>query len=220
MINSVELLAQSQLLPESRSLPYQLLWRQGQLLVSGRPILKQPPFTALHQEQRLVDCLKNSPVRLVRLDASLGESALTQWAHACQQAKKSVYLWLPLRTSLLKPKSLLSHPFIKFLEWLLVLSFTIVLSPLILGLAIAIGLTSPGPVLHRSWSVGQRGKLFQALQFRTFDLDHPTHTTPWGQWLDRTHLSKLPYLFNVIRGDISFMDAYHLSLNEALKLHT
>jgi hypothetical protein len=67
-------------------LPHCILkWRQGQLLVSLGNQDKQPYISAFESEQQVVECLKQSPVRLVRLDLNLGEAVLNRWADACEK---------------------------------------------------------------------------------------------------------------------------------------
>ena len=65
-----------------------LIWRQQQLLVRLFQQIKQPYLPSLEIEQLLVDCLKRSPVRLVRLDLEIGEIGLRLWADACKKANK------------------------------------------------------------------------------------------------------------------------------------
>jgi len=104
----------------------------------------------------------------------------------------------------------------------------IVLSPLLLCIAIAIRLDSPGPVLFRQERVGLGGRVFRVLKFRTMRLGadeekaglaHLNHTrdprlfkipndprvTRVGAWLRRWSLDELPQLWNVLVGDMSLV---------------
>jgi O-antigen biosynthesis protein WbqP len=87
--------------------------------------------------------------------------------------------------------------------------------PLIL-IAIAVRLTSKGPVLHWSSRVGKDNRIFSMPKFRTMRLDTPqvaTHLlrnpkgyeTPIGPFLRKTSLDELPQLFNIFKGDMSFV---------------
>ncbi len=88
----------------------------------------------------------------------------------------------------------------------------------LMGLAaIAIKLTSPGPVLYRQERVGKGGRLFTIMKLRTMKEDAEKDTgavwaskddprvTPVGRILRQTRLDELPQLFNVLRGDMSLI---------------
>jgi lipopolysaccharide/colanic/teichoic acid biosynthesis glycosyltransferase len=90
------------------------------------------------------------------------------------------------------------------------------LSPLLLLVAILIKLDSPGPVFYRAKRVGQYGRLFHLLKFRSMvsqaDRQGPAITsagdsriTRLGAFLRRSKLDELPQLINVIRGEIALV---------------
>jgi len=92
----------------------------------------------------------------------------------------------------------------------------IFLSPVLLALALAVKLTSKGPVLYWSQRVGKNNKLFAMPKFRSMRIDAPqvaTHLlsepsvylTPVGGLLRRTSLDELPQLFSILVGDLSFV---------------
>ncbi len=117
----------------------------------------------------------------------------------------------------------------------------VLLSPILLAIAIAIKLDSPGPVIFVSPRAGRYGKSFAFYKFRSMyaGVDHlaahrefvkdylngnnsnGTHdgngnhifkptvirqgVTPVGRWLRRTSLDELPQLFNILKGDMSFV---------------
>jgi len=92
----------------------------------------------------------------------------------------------------------------------------IVLSPLMLVIALWIRFDSSGPVLFRQKRVGQYGKLFEVLKFRTMVMNAENHglkitvekdsriTRP-GSFLRKYKLDELPQLFNVLLGDMSLV---------------
>lgn len=104
------------------------------------------------------------------------------------------------------------------------------LAPVMLLVAIAIRLESPGPVLFRHWRVGRNGRGFHCLKFRTMradaedvlradaelqrlyrenhyklpdDLD--PRVTAFGRFLRKTSLDEVPQLFNVLVGEMSLV---------------
>ena len=86
-------------------------------------------------------------------------------------------------------------------------------APLWLGLALAIRLTSPGPVLHRARRSGRGGEPFEMLKFRSMRLDHGTgitaygdpRITPVGRFLRTSKLDEVPQLINVLRGEMAIV---------------
>ena len=92
----------------------------------------------------------------------------------------------------------------------------VLLSPLLLGLAVAVRLQSRGPALHWSQRVGRANRLFPMPKFRTMHTGAPdvaTHllddpdrwVTPLGRTLRRTSLDELPQLWSVLKGDMSLV---------------
>ncbi len=88
-------------------------------------------------------------------------------------------------------------------------------SPLWAAMALIIKLTSRGPVLYRQDRVGQDGRTFELLKFRSMRQDAEAETGPvfaqandervtlFGRFLRRTSLDEIPQLLNVLRGDMS-----------------
>jgi lipopolysaccharide/colanic/teichoic acid biosynthesis glycosyltransferase len=91
----------------------------------------------------------------------------------------------------------------------------LVASPLFALAALAVKLTSPGPVLYRQTRVGKDGSDFELLKLRTMIVGAETQgagfavdrgdprITPAGRALRRLSLDELPQLWNVVRGDMS-----------------
>lgn len=89
----------------------------------------------------------------------------------------------------------------------------VVAFPLMLLIAIAIKLTSPGPVLFTQERVGIQGTRFKMLKFRSMyvndrcDTHHTSvgdpRITPVGTFLRKTSLDELPQFFNVLTGKMS-----------------
>ena len=110
------------------------------------------------------------------------------------------------------------YPFIKRgADVVLSLLALICLSPVYLALALAVKISSPGPVLFRQKRVGRGGRLFTLYKFRTMRTDTPRDTathllqdparyiTGVGAFLRRSSLDELPQFFNVLKGDMSIV---------------
>ncbi len=89
--------------------------------------------------------------------------------------------------------------------------------PIFLLIALAIKLDSRGPVLFRQERVGQQGRPFTLLKFRSMVDDAEARTGPvWttkrdtritrvGRWLRKTRLDEFPQILNVLKGEMSFI---------------
>jgi exopolysaccharide biosynthesis polyprenyl glycosylphosphotransferase len=129
-------------------------------------------------------------------------------------------------------------------EWVLKRTFDLAVSaivliaglPLWLLIAVAVTLTSPGPVLYRDRRIGLGEREFDMLKFRTMYADAAEHqpyleraneasgplfkmrrdprVTPFGQILRRLSLDEVPQLLNVLRGQMSLVGPRPLPLRD------
>jgi exopolysaccharide biosynthesis polyprenyl glycosylphosphotransferase len=111
----------------------------------------------------------------------------------------------------------------------------VLLAPLLAAIAVAVKLSSPGPVLFRQVRVGRMGREFEMLKFRTmvedaderkrelydrneaaplFKIPGDPRSTPIGGFLRRRSLDELPQLFNVLKGDMSLVGPRPLIVDE------
>ncbi len=89
-----------------------------------------------------------------------------------------------------------------------------VLSPILVGIAVAIIVLMGRPVVFTQARPGYQAQVFKFYKFRTMNdaqdpqsvlLPDEQRITPFGQWLRQTSLDELPQLWNVLKGDMSFI---------------
>lgn len=102
-------------------------------------------------------------------------------------------------------------------DFIMSLVAVIILSPVLLILCIAIKVDSRGPILFKQKRVGVHVTYFPIYKFRTMRIDTPkdmpTHMlnnpeqyiTKVGKFLRKSSLDELPQLFNILKGDMSFV---------------
>jgi lipopolysaccharide/colanic/teichoic acid biosynthesis glycosyltransferase len=108
--------------------------------------------------------------------------------------------------------------------------------PLMLGVAIAVKLTSEGPIIFRQKRAGLGGKPFDFYKFRSMVVDAERHkrelarfnertgpvfkmtndprVTPIGKFIRKWSLDELPQFFNVLKGDMSLVGPRPPTLDE------
>ena len=92
----------------------------------------------------------------------------------------------------------------------------IIASPLFLGLAIGVKLSSPGPVFYSHERIGRYGKAFRIIKFRSMRKDaeangpqlstkNDTRLTGFGRFMRKYRLDEIPNFINVLKGDMSLV---------------
>jgi len=130
---------------------------------------------------------------------------------------RSADAWSFLMGSTHQSPPILFYFYLKaLLEPVLAIVLMVLLSPLLLGLALAIYVKSGRPILYRQERLGHRGKMFSLFKFRTMFKTAESSGAQWasegdprvtrmGAWLRKSRLDELPQLLNVLRGELSFV---------------
>lgn len=95
------------------------------------------------------------------------------------------------------------------------IAFTILALPMI-AIAIAVKLSSTGPILYWSDRIGRGNQIFKMPKFRSMRIDTPalpthllpdgtSHLTPIGGFLRKSSLDELPQLWSILKGDMSIV---------------
>ena len=102
----------------------------------------------------------------------------------------------------------------RILDFIISLIAILLLSPLILITALLINIKLGSPVIFKQSRPGLNGEVFQVYKFRTMIdlrdehgelLPDSVRLTPFGQLLRKLSLDELPQLYNVLKGDMSFV---------------
>jgi lipopolysaccharide/colanic/teichoic acid biosynthesis glycosyltransferase len=110
---------------------------------------------------------------------------------------------------------------LRLLDLAFAAAFALLLLPLAAGISLLILAGDGRPVLYRGQRVGRHGHFFSIVKFRTLRPDAESRLGPYlgaelvrrteaeytnlGRWLKATQLDEIPQLWNVLRGDMSFV---------------
>lgn len=214
-----------------------LRWRQGKLWVSATVGKGEIPLPAFASPQWFQACLMRSQATAVCIDPELGQSVISFWANACKDAGKLLFLRVPSRGDLPQKQSCWTWLLKRSCDRLAAAAILLALMPLMLLIAGLIRLQDGGPVFYSQWRVGERGKLFRIIKFRSMTVnaeqnhhqvigqqiglhklkDDP-RITPLGKWLRKFSLDELPQLLNVLRGEMSLVGPRPWALYDALRV--
>jgi exopolysaccharide biosynthesis polyprenyl glycosylphosphotransferase len=92
----------------------------------------------------------------------------------------------------------------------------ILLTPVLISIAVAVKLSSKGPVFYSQERIGKNGNPFQIYKFRSMCVDaekngpqlsstKDNRITPVGKFLRKTRLDELPQFWNVVKGDMALV---------------
>jgi undecaprenyl phosphate N,N'-diacetylbacillosamine 1-phosphate transferase len=101
-----------------------------------------------------------------------------------------------------------------FLDWLVAMMVLVIVFPVFLIVYFVLKLSSGGAAFFFQERIGYREKKFIAYKFKTMNEGKDAHgnllpdaerLTPVGNWIRKTSLDELPQLWNIIKGDMSFV---------------
>lgn len=215
-----------------------LKWKLRKLLVR-RELNQTIHLAPIENISWLVNCLSHSSTQRVCVDLALGNEMLYLWADACKESKKSIFIRVPSNPNLPQTLYPLKWAIKCFIDRIIAILLTILASPILILFAFLIPLTSSGSFVSLQWCVGQRGRLFQIIKFRTtikekenkyfqnnrFLMEHldslnNPQMTRLGTWMYKYRLDLLPQLINVVKGDMSIVGSKALNLYEASSIET
>jgi lipopolysaccharide/colanic/teichoic acid biosynthesis glycosyltransferase len=103
----------------------------------------------------------------------------------------------------------------RLFDIMLASALLVALAPLLGLAAIGVKLSSPGPAIYRARRVGRGGKDFTMFKFRSMKVDQRNASRitlpsdprvfPFGRFIRHTKVDELPQLFNILRGEMSFV---------------
>ncbi len=104
----------------------------------------------------------------------------------------------------------------RFMDFFLAGLALLVFSPIYLILAIAVKISSPGPIFFKQQRIGLHGKPFTIYKYRTMvenaesngpqlSSKHDSRITKLGKFLRKTRLDEFPQFYNVIKGDMALV---------------
>ncbi len=198
----------------NNDLGYKIKLKGEKLLVKLTSKREHMHLLSNRSEAFLADWLQFSPATIVQIDSDIELDKLKMWANQCKRYKKAVFLRLSKKETFSKNSNNLSNNLNK-LSWFIkrcldifgALISIIILAPVFIVLALLTKVYFRKPILETQWCIGKRGKLFSIYRFGAnlteFNLDG---------------LSNLPQLFNVIKGDMSFLGRFPWSLAQVKKM--
>jgi exopolysaccharide biosynthesis polyprenyl glycosylphosphotransferase len=217
-------------------------------------VVARVPLTTEDMEPLVAAVHEHSVGRVLLAFSRIELNVVQKAIEACEL--EGVEAWLCadfIRTSIARPtyELLASRPMLVFrttpdISWALLVKSALdrllaalgllVLSPLLLVIALAIKLTSPGPAIFTQKRAGRHGRPFTMFKFRSmntnaemqraeliaynvmsgpvFKVEDDPRVTPFGRFIRRTSLDELPQLLNVLLGDMSLVGPRPLPVYE------
>lgn len=208
----------------------------GLVSTDATPLLEVGAPLVVGPQEELLELIKTHDIRRLYITLPLSEAAQIEAMYINLLDAHVDVVWVPDLNSLtllnhsvrvvdglpaiyLNESPLTSQPTAALSKSLLDKSVALmaigVLSPLLLLIALAVKLTSPGPVFFKQDRHGWNGKVIKVWKFRSMrvhdDLEvkqasrHDSRITRVGRFIRRTSIDELPQLFNVIQGHMALV---------------
>ena len=195
-------------------LGYKIKLKDEKLLVNLTCKRQHMHLLSNRSEAFLADWLQFSPATIVQIDSRIELEKLEIWANQCKRLKKTAFLRLSKKEKCYKNPTKNSNNFNR-LNWVIkrcldifgALILIVILAPVFIALALLTKIYCHQPILKTQWCIGKRGKLFCIYQFGANLRE-----------LNLNGLSKLPQLFNVLKGDMSLVGRFPWSLAQMRKI--
>lgn len=200
--------------------------------ISSREILPIPQLGKLEDIEEVMDKFSIEKVILApeKRDVHFIESLVKKIAGRQADIKLAPRL-LDIITGAVKTNNVLGAPLIdvqsnplsgterhikRTVDLIAAITALVVLSPLLLYIGIRTAMSSPGPVIYRQTRIGYKGKPFTILKFRSMvenaepngpalSHDNDLRITSWGKTMRKWRLDELPQLWNIIKGEMSWI---------------
>lgn len=208
----------------------------GLVSTDATPLLEMGAPRVVGPQEELLELIKTHDIRRLYITLPLSEAAQIEAMYINLLDANVDVVWVPDLNSLtllnhsvrvvdglpaiyLNESPLTSQPTAALSKSLLdksvALMAIVALSPLLLLIALAVKLTSPGPIFFKQDRHGWNGKVIKVWKFRSMrvhdDLEvkqasrHDSRITSVGRFIRRTSIDELPQLFNVIQGHMALV---------------
>jgi hypothetical protein len=187
--------------------PCSLTWLDHKLFVRAVGQADSLDLEALKDGDRLVECLKRSPVVSVELDSNLSHDAVLRWAEACGKAKKACYVKIPALPEILNKPNPLAWFLYKSFHRVTAIILAFIVLPILLLPVMYFRMSAFS--LHKQWAISNQGRLFQMWAWKNQQNN--------SDFLIATQFILLT-LINVIQGEILLGTPMPESLDKALSV--
>ncbi|MDY6902027.1 MAG: heterocyst development glycosyltransferase HepC [Cyanobacteriota bacterium] len=192
------------------NLGYKIKLKDEKLLVKLTSKTSHMHLLSHRSEDFLAEWLQFSPATMVQVDSRIELEKLKMWANQCKKYKKSVFLRLSKKAKCNENSNNsnnLNCLIRRCLDILGASTSIIILAPIFIAIGIFIKVNFDEPILQAQWCIGKKGKLFCIYRFN----DNL-------KVINLNSLNKLPQLFNILKGEMSFVGRFPWNLAQAEKM--